>query len=115
MSRHVEVMSGMAGARSHLIVAEGDIHAPVQAVLDAPMLAHGLVQARGIRRQTGDVEAVVDGRLALDRSLGGDHGKRAQASPALRSVQAFELFEGMAAPDFQAAVILLDDFVEAMR
>jgi hypothetical protein len=35
--KHSEVMSGVAGAGTHLIVGEDDIQAPMQAVLDSPV------------------------------------------------------------------------------
>jgi hypothetical protein len=36
---------------THLAIGEGDIHAPVQLVLDAPVRTYGLGQALGIGRQ----------------------------------------------------------------
>jgi hypothetical protein len=50
--------------------------------------------------------------FSLDRPLAGDHRERLQVWPALGGVQAVELVEDVAAPDFQPAMILLDDFVE---
>ena len=38
-NEHGEVVGRMTGACAHLIVGEGDIHAPVQIVLNAPVCA----------------------------------------------------------------------------
>ena len=35
--KHSQVMSGVAGTGTHLIVGEDDIQAPMQAVLDSPV------------------------------------------------------------------------------
>lgn len=115
MTKHSEVVRSMPGAGAHLVIAEDDIHAPVQAVLYPPVLTDRVIQARGIRRQTGNVETMLKRRLALDRELRDDHGKRLDVRPAFRSMQTVDLVEGVAAADLQTAVILLHDLVNPMR
>ena len=45
---HGEVMGGMSGTGAHLIVGEDNIHAPVQAVFDTPVIADCPQEAIGI-------------------------------------------------------------------
>ena len=73
-----EVMGSVAGTGTHLVVGEGDIHAPVQAVFHRPMRPNRLAQALGVGWQTADVEAVLDGGLASDATLGLDDRERLQ-------------------------------------
>ena len=56
MAHDSEVVRGVIGARAHTVVAEDDVHAPMDAVLDAPVLANRAVQACCIRGQAADVE-----------------------------------------------------------
>ena len=41
MLKYGEIVGGMSGAGAHLIVGEGNIHAPVQSVLSHPCLKAG--------------------------------------------------------------------------
>ena len=59
-----KIVGCMASTGTHLIVGEGDIHAPVQLVLDAPVRADSVGQTSGIGRKAGNVEALLDARLA---------------------------------------------------
>ena len=43
-----EVMGGVLGTSTHLIIAEDDIHAPMQAVFDAPVQPDSAVHALGV-------------------------------------------------------------------
>jgi hypothetical protein len=52
-----EVLRGVAGAFAVEVFAEADIEHPVQFVFDAPVLADGAVQSRGVGLEAGDVEA----------------------------------------------------------
>ena len=55
-----EVMGCVPGTGAHLVVGEGDIHAPVQRVLDTPVRPDGSHQATGIGRQATDVITLLD-------------------------------------------------------
>jgi hypothetical protein len=107
-----EVLSGVIGTGAHLVIAKDHVHAPVQTVFDAPVLADGLIHSLRVGRQAADVETVLNGGFSLDRPLAGDHRERLQVWPALGRVQAVELVEDVAAPDFQPAMVFLDDFVK---
>ena len=104
--RDGEIVGGMAGAGTHLIVGEGHVHAPVQAVLDAPMRPNRSRQPVGIRCQAAEVEAALDGCLAPDAARRFDHGKGFQIRPLFGLVRAGQLSEGVAAACFQSAMIL---------
>jgi hypothetical protein len=110
-----EVMGGIVSAGAHLIVVEDDIHAPVEAILDMPVLSNGGGEARGIWREAGDIEASFGGGLALDGAGGFDHGEGFQAGPAFGAVQTVELVEGVSAAMFDAPVVFFERFVESVR
>ena len=85
-----ELMDGMAGTSAHLIVGEDDVHAPMETILDVPVLADGGGEAEGVRGktgETGDVETSFDGGLAFDGAGGFDHGEGFQAGPAFGLAQ----------------------------
>jgi hypothetical protein len=44
-----KVMSGVMSTSAHLVVGEDDIHAPVKAVLDMPVLADGGSEAGSVQ------------------------------------------------------------------
>ena len=80
-----EVVSRMSGTSAHPVVGEGDIHAPAQAILDGPMSAHRAGQSFGMGGQAADVEAALEGRLALDVTFRFDDGKGFQVEPLRRN------------------------------
>ena len=94
-----EVQGRVVGASAPRIVAEDDLEALVETVLDPPVLADGPVHPRGVGRQAAEVEPVFDAGLTLDRALGGDNSERLEIPPALRSVQAVQWAEDWAAPE----------------
>lgn len=110
-----EILSGMIGMSAHLVVAEDDIHVPKQAVLGVPVHADGLVHALRVGEQAAQVGTTINRGLPLDRPLARHHRERPQVWPALRRVQAVNLVEDMAPPNFEAAMVLVDDFVKLMR
>lgn len=115
LSQDGEVMGGVIGSQAHLVIVERHIHAPVQAILDAPMLEHSRIDPGGIRWQAGNVAALLGCGLVLDGALGNDDREGFQVGPAFGRMQAIYLIEGEAAPGFDAAVILLDNLIETMR
>lgn len=115
LSQDGEVMGGVIGSQAHLVIVERHIHAPVQAILDAPMLAHSRIDPGGIRWQAGNVAALLGCGLVIDGALGNDDREGFQVGPAFGRMQAIYLIEGEAAPGFDAAVILLDNLIETMR
>ena len=60
-----EVMGGVPVPATHLVVGEGDVHAPMQAVFDAPVGADRLRQAPCIRRQAAEMSDGVIRAIAL--------------------------------------------------
>ena len=62
MAHRGHVPGGGSGSQAAEIVVEDDVHVPVQAVLDAPVRAHGGGELLGTERRGGDVEAPRRGR-----------------------------------------------------
>ena len=79
-----------SGAGAHLVIVKDDIHAPVETVLDPPVLADGMIQSRRVCRQTGNVETILKRRLVLDHALRDDNGKRLEVRPAFGSMPAVD-------------------------
>jgi hypothetical protein len=75
MAQDREVMGGMAGTSAHLIIAKGNVHAPVQPVLHMPVLTHSATQTGRISGQAGNIEAMFKRGRTLDCSLRGNHRK----------------------------------------
>ena|GEM_PF-5521568 len=69
MLEHGDVVGGMSGASTHLIVGEDNIHTPVQAVLNTPVSAYRPQEAIGIGGETRKIVALLKYRLALDLAL----------------------------------------------
>ena len=111
---NIALAGGVIGSCAHRVVAEDDIHAPMEAVLDPPVLANGLIQARSMGGQAAEVEAMLKGGFAPDRPFGSNHGEGSRVRPALRSMQAIDLGEGKTTTHLHTTVILFDDFVEGM-
>lgn len=110
-----EIVSGMAGAGAHLIVGEGHIHAPMQAVLHGPMRPHCLGQTLCIGGKAADVKTTLKGGLAVYTAFRFDHRKGFQVEPLFRPGQAVQLIEGIATAGFQAPVIFLDRLERRVR
>jgi hypothetical protein len=70
-----EIMGGIVGAGAHLVVSEDDVHAPVEAILDVPVLSDGGGKTGRIRGKAGDVKAPFGSGLALDGAGRFDHGE----------------------------------------
>ena len=87
--QHSEIVSGMTAASAHLVIGEGDIHAPMQAVLHAPVRADGGAQAVRLRGQAADVEALFDRRLAVHAMLRFDDIEGLQIGPLRHSSDGF--------------------------
>ena len=98
----------MPGSDPHLIVTKNDIHAPVDAVLHAPVRPDGMCDALCIRSKTADVVTALQAGLVAHSPLGLQHHESAQSWPAFWLWQALELVENMAATNLQPAMVLLD-------
>lgn len=115
MAQDGEVVGGMIGTSAHLVIGKDDVHAPMEAGFNGPVLAHGVIELCGIWPQTGDVVAMFECRLAVQGALGSDHGEGLQVGPALRSMQTVELVEDITAALLQSAVVFIHVFVELVR
>ena len=62
VTQHGEVLRGMRAANPTGIFAKGDIQHPMQAILNAPVAAHGLPKLFGIRPETRQILAPLDRR-----------------------------------------------------
>lgn len=98
----------MPGSDPHLIVTKDDIHAPVDAVLHAPVRPDSMCDALCIRSKTADVVTALQAGLVAHSPLGLQHHESAQSWPAFWLWQALELVENMAATNLQPAMVLLD-------
>ncbi len=77
MFEHGQIVRRGPCSRAHLVVAEGHVHGPVQAVLDGPVGANGVGDAPGVGSQAADVEALFAGGLVADDPFRFEHGKAA--------------------------------------
>jgi len=74
------VLGAVAFPQAGLVVVEVDVENPMEAVLDAPMGAHGLARLRGGQDGGGDVKARFEARAVgefgarLDANEGSWHG-----------------------------------------
>ena len=73
LSQDCEVMGGVIGSETHLVIVERHIHAPVQAILDTPMLAYCRIEPCSIRWQAGNVATLLRCCFVLDGALGNDN------------------------------------------
>ena len=73
-----QIVSRVAGADAALVLAEGHVQEPVQAVLNAQVAARGPEQDPGVRRQAGDVIEGLRGDLRALPSLGLNHDQDVQ-------------------------------------
>jgi len=69
MAQYSSVLCGSGFAQARLILAEGNVQAPMQVILHAPVTAHGVGKALGIGADAADVEAVLAARGTLARAL----------------------------------------------
>jgi hypothetical protein len=58
MAQDGEVLRDMIGPGAHLVVGEDNVHAPMEAGFNGPVLAHGVTQLCAIGSQAGDVVAI---------------------------------------------------------
>jgi putative transposase len=110
--RHVpncgEVGGRVAVADPAFIVAEDHVHDPVQAVLNAPVVADGRCQMVGRQGRGGDVEPPF-----LFNLIGGfphafDHRQRGQAGPVMALAQPVDVVHDGQGPGFDPAVLAID-------
>ena len=101
------VVSGMVGSGAHLVISENDIHAPVQVVLDGPMLTNGYGDSISMSRQAAQIETLFGAGLSLYPAFGFDDSKRGQPRPLFAAVQARQGIKRIAAACLDTPVILL--------
>ena len=110
-----EVMCGMLGTGPHLIIGEGDVHAPMQAILDRPVCTNGGEQSGSVCWQTTEVRAAFACRFALDAAIGLNDHERLEIWPLPGLGQTVGLFEGKAPAEFDPSVIFLDGLGQGVR
>ena len=76
-----EVFRRVTAADTALVLGEADIEAPVQGIFNRPVATHRPCEALGVRADAANVEASLDGDLALDFTDRFDHPDRAQFLP----------------------------------
>ena len=61
-----QIGAGVFGSGAHLVIVECDIEAPMDAVLDCPMIPDGIGQHRRVGGDAADVQAAFKAGLAVD-------------------------------------------------
>ena len=69
LAQDSEILSGMIGASAHLIVADDDIHATMQAVLDTSVPADSVMHALRVEEQSNRVVKAINSGLPLGHPL----------------------------------------------
>lgn len=110
-----QIVSGVAGSGAHLIVGKDDIHAPMETVLDRPVLTNHPGSAFSVRGQAAEVIAGFKRCFSLDRPFRLDDHKGHEVRPLRRVVQAVELIEDETAAMLDPTVILFDRLEEPVR
>lgn len=81
VSDHSHVSCAMSLLQAGLVVREGDIEDPVEAVLDGPMAAHGRRGALGWECDRRDVVAGFESAAVFQFGPGGDANDRRNVEP----------------------------------
>ena len=81
MAQHRQVLAGCGIAYPRLILAKGDIKAPMQHILNAPMTAGGPCEVADIGADAADVETRLRGDLAVDLAARLDHADHVHRLP----------------------------------
>lgn len=88
-----EIVGGVTGAGTHLVVGEDDIQAPVEAIFDRPMLTDRPGGPFGVRGEAADVEVLFQRGFAFDGTRRLDDKEGPEVGPLLRLVKIVELVE----------------------
>lgn len=107
MANDGEVVGGESGAYGRLVFVELDVEAPVEAVFDLPMTAHGMSDPLCIGRQGTDVVAALAAGLGADGSLALDDREALQVQPLVSLVEAVDRVERPATSHFRSTVTVL--------
>ena len=59
VAQHGEVLAGAGVTESGVVLAEGDVEASVQVILDPPVTAHGPCETCGVGADAADVETTL--------------------------------------------------------
>jgi len=108
-----QVVGGVAGAGTHLVIGEDDIHAQCRQFSTASVSGW---PGQGVEHRAAgwsDVVALLARGFALDCALGFDDHEGLEIGPLPRIVQAIELIGGKAAAMLDATVVFFDVLVEA--
>lgn len=107
MANDGEVVGGESGAYGRLVFVELDVEAPVEAVFDLPITAHGMSDPLCIGRQGTDVVAALAAGLGDDGSLALDDRETLQVRPLVSLVEATDRVERPATSHFRSTVTVL--------
>ncbi len=97
-----EVVGDMTAATAGVIVAELNIEAPMQTVLDLPVTAYGMSDFLGVRGEAADVVLALDGGPLANRARALDHGEASDVAPLLGFVEPISDLESLTAADLFA-------------
>ena len=111
MAQHRQIRGPVADAHPALVLAEGHVEHPVDAVLDPPVAAHRPPEGRRVAAPAQQVVARLAGQRLADPALALDHADGAQPRPGGAPVEVgdgLRLADGPVAARLQAPVVLLD-------
>ena len=103
-----EIFWRMARADARLILMQGDVEDPVEAVFNGPVAAHDPGEGRGVRGQARDEEPGLVGGAVADGTLAIHAENAAQTRPAGPIREPREIVGGPRSADLDAAVVAVD-------
>jgi hypothetical protein len=99
-----EIVGDVSGAGAGVVVIELNIEAPVQAILDFPVTAHGVGDFFRVGREAADVVAPLHCPFAADDARALDDSKALDVAPLFVLVQTLAHVESLTAANLLAAV-----------
>ena len=106
-----EVLGGVAGPDAALVLAEGDVEHPVEAVLDAPVVADGAGEGVGVPGEAAEVVMELARDCGAAAALALDQADAGQVGPGASRVEVGEdlrVGDGPVLADLDAPVAAVD-------
>jgi hypothetical protein len=114
-AHHSHILSTFAVADAGTVFAKGDIHDPMKAVFNRPMMLCRLQQSRSMSRKTGNVEDSFQRGLLACAPLTLDADDAGEVSPAVEVADMFKrqrVTDRPAAANLNASAGFVDSLVE---
>ena len=100
----------MVFAYPAVVFSESDVQAPVQAVFDAPVLADGSGDGRGMVLEAGDEVRCFHSDLRVNLPLPDSHGDGLNTGPQVFSRKPVDIAGGNILSGFDATVVSINGF-----